>query len=962
MLKLLLRCTMVLALLAGAAAMAQEKEPVIDEPGRSGGKQEEKPIDPLLTEPGELVRHYSRDLMFWPEEKGEKAAESIMAGGRDTIEPLMAVLAGRDYRIKPGAAHILSRFGYTDAWDAIKATLPHPRLKKSVKHLLASLHRLDAGKTMDLAVSLLSSRDRHLRKNSHSFLLTKDLLPCKDSLKSLLDSREDDVRRHAFLLLAKSTIPAEELTPGALKLTGDNDPRLADAVRTYLAERCTGGVAEQLAALADSSDERRFAFAVLTMAFAENRLGEPVVPDKVKENLESLINSRDPLLKATAASGLTCLYLRKGSEEEHERLRTRVVPAFMEIFLGGQYCKDFMCLLTVAGSCLQRVTGEPFGTDLTVWKKWWTAHDHEYMDRQRLLTITRDNLDRMMVRYDRREGKRRTRFLLAGEGWLDDPRFTRTSSTCFLSLPELNTILDNIFVSDFLQTGSMKSEDGTVVAGSLPVGTALIEVAGEKRNHIVRYEIGRDERLDRLGMILQQIYRANVWQLLHSGVGFSDWYKENASWWRDQSTEVLRTRRFITNFLDVFNLLSEDLILVCYDWLAARDDLKNLLDPEECGDLLSRIQGRGRIDGLVRGTVQFIVAANARSLLDPLMTFLYTSFGENSFPLIAEAIEGLSSQAVAVQDKRWFVRVAAANALASKGESAMAALIGLLNDQDRRVRIEAFRSLARIECPGALDLMQAVTNRDETDKMLELLIALAGVRKTWAYEIMKVGVVNESDDLRLAALRGLTWFHGKETEALIHAVLAELGRGSEEWCRAARLLADSGGPTARQVLVTLFEGTGEPALRTMLALGLAKVGSMKAVPHLLRLVNEGGDSGEVREALASLMVSDFPDDAGKFTRFWEQNPGRDQAYFLMKALKYDPGGSASAIGERFEGIETHVLVAALADNRWPVRVSAGRILEEGAELRPGRLERTTGLKEMNSIRHTWEDWLEGRGD
>jgi len=957
--KLFLQGTILFLSLAGAAAVAQEAPP-IDDPGRASGKNQEN-IDPLLTEPSELVRHYSNDLILWPEEKGEKAAEAIYAGGRDTIVPLMEVLKGRDYRLKPGVAYLLSRFDCKEAFEPIRATLPHPRLKKAVKHLFASLYRLDEKKTLDLAVSLLSARERHLRKNSHSFLLTKDLGPCKEDLVSLLGSKEDDVRRHAFLLLVKSEVPGEELEPHALKLLGSNDPRLTDAARIYLAERCSADLATKLAAMVKDTDERRFAFAVLTLVTAENRKGEKLLPDEAKERLESLIDSRDPLLKVTAASGLTCLYLRRGSQEEHEQLRTRVVPAFMEVFLGGQYCKDFMCILTVAAGSLQRVTGVPFGTDLTFWKAWWTKHDHEYMDRQRLLTITRENIDRMILRYDRREGKRRTRFVLAGEAWLEDSRFTKTASTCFLSRTELNTILDNIFVSDLLQTGNTIAPDSIVEAGGIESGMALIEVAGEKRSHLVQYRVGENEKLDRLGSILTEIFRANVWQLLHSGVEFSGWYRENATWWRDQTTEPLRTRRFLTSFLDVFNLLSEDLILVCYDWLSTRDDLHNLLDPRESGDLLSRIQGRTRIDGLVRGTVRFIVAANARNLFNPLMTFLYTSFGESAFPLIAEVIEGLSSQSIALQDKRWFVRVAAAQALADKGESALPALINLLNDEDGRVRIEAFRSLARTECPGALDLMRAVVNRDEEEKVLELLTALCGLRKAWVYEIMELGAVNETARVRLAALEGLSFFHDEKTGALIKAVLAELGRGTETWCQAVRMLAATGGPLSRQVLLDLYAGTDDRAMRTLLALCLAELGSMTPMDHLLQLVHEGNESSEVREALAVLLVADFPDDAGKFSLLWEQHPGRDQVFFLMKALKLEPGDRAGP-ENRFGGVPPRTLVKALADSRWPVRSAAARVLEEGAGMRPGKVRRTTGLRELNTIRYSWEAWLESRGE
>ena len=186
-------------------------------------------VDPLLLPPEELVDRFKRDLVFWPGDKGRKAADMIFRGGPETTGPLMEVLKGRDYRVKPAVADLLSRFGCKEAFDPIRDLLVHPGLKLKVRFLFKALYRLDPRKTLEVCTGLLTSDRKALRTAAFNFMVVKkDLDSERDVFFKLLDSKEGDVRRHAFLLLEKAKAPLKELNAAALKLVGDRDARLAE--------------------------------------------------------------------------------------------------------------------------------------------------------------------------------------------------------------------------------------------------------------------------------------------------------------------------------------------------------------------------------------------------------------------------------------------------------------------------------------------------------------------------------------------------------------------------------------------------------------------------------------------------------------------------------------------------------------------------------------------------------------
>jgi HEAT repeat protein len=963
-----------------AGLLRAQEEPLPKEPAGTT-REESGSIDPLLLEPGDLVNRLRSDLVFWPDEKGQKAADMIFRAGPETIEYLMKILKERDYRIKPAAADLLGRFDHRDAWEAIRVLLDHAGLKSKVKHLFKSLHRLDPEKTYLLCEELLEGKKRTLRKSSFNFLFArKDLKQRKEKLVLLIDSKDADVRRHGFLLLGKADLSAAELRPIVLKLVGDEDARLAGEVLTVVSLLDDGEVTAGLVALLESPDDRRKAHSLLALAMREFNLGEAGVPAAMAGDLEDLLKSRNPLLKVGAASGLTVVYLRSG---EGARARQgRIVSALMEVFLGSLYCKDFSSLLDVSVRCLRNLTGEPFTRDLTFWKKWWNEEGGSFQQDQKLLSLADEDLDRLVITFRRNGRPYPVLFRIAGEALIKNTGFQRTSATCFAREVSLSNMVKALYAGGFFEkaaaAGTVAAAAGTGAAATGPAAgtgddrsfagsrvTIELSIDGRAIGLTVSDPLQQDgkeanSQLLRIVDAVRHVFNRNAWQLLYGDLEFEAWYFDNVDWWDAGENEAARTRRFLERFILIQNLLSEDALLACLDWLCGRADIGEHFGTEEWGELARRLRGRGSVDKLVRGTVSLVLAAEPKavgsgdSLFEPLADYLFVLFRERSIPIIEEMVFERGRIGDSLRNDVWYVRAAAARVLRRLETNTVPQLVSMLNDDHPIVRVEALRSLALAGTTECRDIILGVLERNDIERVLEVLVALDGVRASWVFSFLEERALTGSDAMRAAAMKAIARFTGPKAEELIVGHLGSEG-STDGWPAAAiELLVEAGGTTARNALFRFF---GESSGRSLLvAEALADLGDTRVVPALLEFLEGSERSKSVEKSLSLLLAADCSGETRLYRKLWEENPGKSQSFFLGRTLAEE----IEAVGTGtvcYEGIPVSLLVRSLSDARWYVRLAALRILEEGSGETFGSVGRNVGMLDMNQVRYDWEAWL-----
>ncbi len=940
----------------------EETQPV--EPPQSEEKRT-KNVDPLLLEPDELVDLFRSDLMAWPAEKGLRAAETIFAGGHDTIPYLLKLMAERDYRIKSAAADILSRFGCDQAWEPTRALLSHKALKNRVKHNLTSLGRLRPEATLDLCVDLLSGSQRTLRKATYNFLQARrDLSHVKDKLIGLLQSKENDVRRHAFLLLVKrGALSAVEMNRLALGLVGDDDPRLAAEVVALLAIEDDESLIADLRALLDTDNERTFAFAVLILVSREYKLARGDLPVEIAPRLEGLIASNDPLLKVAAAAGLSSLYRRSTSGDASAALRSNVIPAFMEVFLGNRYSKDFSCLLDVSVLCLRFLTGDPFDKDLTYWKKWWIEKGVDYQEKQSLLSVNEREIPSMIVRYRRTGESEPLAFLVAGEALMTDPAFSPPDGTCFAPERDLLPFVNALYAQGFFKRSAATAKSSSFGSAAKsdeaarPSRPASIEVEIDRRTSRIERRSDGDQSFATLEAALLRIFHRNAWQFLHVADDFNTWYLENVAWWNDLEKEKDRTDRFLVACIDAFSFLTDEEVLGCFSWLSGRGDLSEGLDVKKVSEITSRVRGREQVDILTLRTIDLVaIAASQESdladrLFQPLTTYIFTLYGDKAYPFLERTIEKLARLDQALEDVRWYVRAAAARVLRQRTGSAVPLLVSLLDDRHRAVRVEVLHSLAVIGTAETRAILGSVLDGNEPRGVEELVAALDGIVTPWAFEMLRSVVFGRSSN-RLNALGGLARFDDAAAKELILSTLETLTPGSDDWLQAVTTLGDVGGETARSTLCTLFGARPSGSDKVFVALTLAGLGETMAVDTLLDAYEEGGENALAKNALSLLLVTEFDKEAWGYRKLWNENTGQDQAFFLAKTL-----GCELVDGAFFEKIPVESLVDALDDTRWYVRSAAARILQRGAGVDFGAMRRSTSPLEIRRIADDWGNWL-----
>jgi len=967
---LVLGCYLPLLVLASLPAAAQEQEP----PPNLEATRPEKIQDPLLLEPEELVALNQDVLACWPEERGARAADMIFAGGKDTVGPLMLLLGERDYRIKPAVADILSRLGHVEAYEPIRELVFHEKLRLKTKHIFTALFRLEPGKTLGFCFELLTAEQRTLRKAAFAFMSgKKDLSAHRETALGLIASTKGDVRRHAFRLLPQTGIDPAEMNAVALSLLGDVDARLADEVRLFLASQDSDEVTKGLFEKSSDEEHRIFAHAVLATVTRESRLGRSDLSLELFSRLEQGLDSRDPLTRICAAAGLASLYPRLAEQtEDPAALRRRIVPAFMEVFLGGQYCKDFSCLLDVSALCLRHLTGAPFEKDLTFWKRWWQDHSQEFQEQPRLLALTESLLHRLVVSYENDSGYYPLSFTLAGEGVMKDPEFSRTPLTCFVTDEAFKPLLDELFTSHFFdQPSDDRSPDSHI-------SRRVISLAVDNRSARLVIDESSSRPQIRLEETLLKIFRSCAWQLLFRGDAFDTWYFENIDRWSDVDLERERTQWFLKELFEGFNLMSEEVLLGCIDWLCHRSDLSRHFGREEWGELAGRLRGRRTIDSVVKAVVDLVVcsvsgssssttgeenpaAAMGSDLFEPLVNYLFGMYGVVSYPLICRAILGTDRLHETLRDERWFVRASAARLLVRQERNALPLLVSYFDDPNSAVRIEAFRSLGRIGTVECRKILLTMFQQQKPDTLREILTGLEGIREPWVFEIFHQALLAYTADAQVEALRGLAHFDQANTEDLLRAHLKIWEPGSEGWTQVVIHLSDAGGLAARNVLYRQYTESARLEDKTFLLHTLARLGDMRVVHALLGAIDSGNDDLEVPRSLSLLLVHDFPKEPWKFREYWNTFQGEDQAFFLRKALKLEKVEDL-APGQSLHGIAVDLLVEALTDFRWYVRAVALQMLEDGLSRSFGRANLNASRVEMNQIRYTWESWLACRDE
>ncbi|MHC4946346.1 MAG: HEAT repeat domain-containing protein, partial [Planctomycetota bacterium] len=449
------------------------------------------------------------------------------------------------------------------------------------------------------------------------------------------------------------------------------------------------------------------------------------------------------------------------------------------------------------------------------------------------------------------------------------------------------------------------------------------------------------------------------WQYLYPGGHFRRWWESRYKWWKEHTDPEEITQRFLDDFVPALESLPDAQILKCADLLEDFGYLPQCLDEEDVKALLSGLSKRHwRIDQVVESVVNLIVAAEKPAYLEQLIVYLYGTYDHASRALLGEAMRALGTLSTCLKDDRWFVRSIAAETCSDAQESFVPLLIPLLNDSEHEVRYSAIRALAAHDTEASIEALRLVMGGPDVMAKVVLLRALEEEGAPWGFEFFDEALDSVEEEMWPLGLAGLGTIPTPESAGRIQDFIMNKGFSYEGSRIGFRSLVRMGGDTGRAALLELQAACDDPETAHEIVFALAELGETRIFTKLQDCMFEKDLRDRAMDAMAFLVVADFGNELWKYRELWEKYPGESQAFFLRESLglqRMNPGDVPN-----YEGIACSELVAALSHEKWPVRMAALRILQEGAGRSFGSLTKDASSDELRTLARAWNAWLQAR--
>lgn len=185
---------------------------------------------------------------------------------------------------------------------------------------------------------------------------------------------------------------------------------------------------------------------------------------------------------------------------------------------------------------------------------------------------------------------------------------------------------------------------------------------------------------------------------------------------------------------------------------------------------------------------------------------------------------------IVCNDRDLNVREDAVWAIARVGKSAITALVSLLDDTDRLIRVRVVHALGKIKDPGTLSDLLRVLQDESPGVRYKTTVALSQLGDPAAIEALIEALADEHPDVSAGALTALHSFGVSAIEPLINAMSHPLWYVRD---MVANALGDIGDLRAVPVLLSALDDEAwEVRFSTVIALG--QIGDVRAIPALAR--------------------------------------------------------------------------------------------------------------------------------
>ncbi|HLQ38761.1 MAG TPA: HEAT repeat domain-containing protein, partial [Planctomycetota bacterium] len=509
------------------------------------------------------------------------------------------------------------------------------------------------------------------------------------------------------------------------------EPAIAGAACTELIHQGTAAVPVLQAALQQPPIDRGFAYAAFALARIGEDTGQPVLPEPAVDRLRAQLDARDAATRSLCAIALADLAFHSGDADAQRYRDTEVVEALLQVVAPTAFVPNLDLLRRPAEARLVRLAGRSVTGDARLWRDWWADQKATFVAVRLKVHVDAQNAANAVVSL---RGER-SHLRLLGEG-LAALAPLEGADELLLGSAQMLLLVQGLQAAGFMDPAAVRVPDGVAVPRSLqvqvPGGRALLVApAGH-------------ERFDRMVAVVDEVLRAELWQLYRDPEHEPDrgafWRSERR--WLDANPEPLeRDRRFLRRVVRNWPQTSDALRTLAVQQLFALPGRKDLLG-EDDGKLITALvraqptlgERELRLLELAAGTPGDVVW---RECIE--VAFRAPGGGR---PAVARIFLLLGAERVlaALDDERLGVKLAALDeAVRMPHLRAGPRLLKLLDDADADVRRTAAYAIGATQSADARPRLIELIAANDTAPLLrrECLHSLGRIGGAGAFEVLQ---------------------------------------------------------------------------------------------------------------------------------------------------------------------------------------------------------------------------------
>jgi HEAT repeat protein len=959
-------------------------------------KEEEKSRDP--------VQVAIAALSGWPASAAREAATALTLQGRE-LEPVL--LDALDKATPPQAAGIcfvLGEIGGDRSLPALHAVASRPTMINHLGPVFTAIGKRAGVNAGQRILPFLRHPRRPARDAAEQWLkghLTASEAP---RLEELLTDASRGARLSALKLLVRID-PARARTR-ALSMLDDSSPEIAMlAAEVSVSEAGEERIGE-LNRLVTEGERRIPAYATISLVLHKDLTGRVAYTEEAITHLLSRdgLYSLDRFARGAAAVALADIGYSSARKDVDAVLDHDVVLTLLNTLAGSTFFPHYSSVAELSRNRFGLLTGQFERRSIPEFWEWWKEHKEGFVARRALHSLDPASVTTFRIR---------ARSL--GEPPLAHTLFSNVAEDA--GQPEnLAVRFIHLTDADVRALAALASERLLEMPDAGPVDAARVTGPGDFSPEVFAM-VSADKR-SRTVAGARDAAPSGLTDVIRALCDLRESYAWQTYWDRDTYSRFEDFIRIEAEFFggepsaEAVAERMRELILSSLDDLvtsgARETGAQRLLDLEvELSD--SDAYRLARFVELERELTPFaesaiaVLTASRRALVVPMIA---EWFAKNPSPRTMELLEtmlttlGPEEVRKAATAENEFLRRAAVRASVGRleGNDLMTVLLAGIQDESPRVRADALRAVGRTDAEWSLDVLQSAMADPDPQVANAAVEGIGHLKRPGVVTVLVTELRSESEGRRMAAVKALCMTgHDDAVDPVLIAltldpsplvrgvaarevprfgiralagltkVVTDSNADSEARIQAIDTMVKIGGDHIAMVLEALLSDRSD-AVADAAAVALAARGRKGAVPRLLDALEKGRNPVRTLAALERISCRSFPTAKTSelpaiYRGWWGENRDGSELVWFAKALVrlgYSEAPLASLVGGRLSEEAGPVLIDALADEAWYIRVNANLYLQRILMTDCGDVTRFSTPEEVAAVQADWRRFWETR--